>query len=112
MTIDLYTLCWNDADMLGFFFRHYDRFVQRYVVFDDGSTDRSLEILRAHPRVEVRSTAPDGDRESWVVSGMELLQSCWKESRRRADWVICTDIDEHLHHPDLPGYLEDCADRG
>ena len=50
MRIDLYTLCWNDADMLGFFFRHYDRFVQRYIVYDDGSTDQSLEILHANRR--------------------------------------------------------------
>ena len=54
MRIDLYALCWNDADMLGFFFRHYDRFVQRYVVYDNASTDHSLEILHANPKVEVR----------------------------------------------------------
>jgi len=32
MRIDLYTRCWNDAHMLGFFFRHYDTLVQRYVI--------------------------------------------------------------------------------
>ena len=63
MRIDLYTLCWNDADMLGFFFQHYDRFVQRYVVYDDGSTDRSLDILHANPKVEVRTAALSGNRE-------------------------------------------------
>jgi len=40
------------------------------------------------------------------------MQSCWKESRGEADWVIVTDIDEHLHHPDLPGYLALCRNAG
>jgi len=106
MRVDLYALCWNDADMLGFFFRHYDPFVQRYVIYDDGSTDRSLEILHANPKVEVRAAAlDDRNPESWVLSGMRLIESFWKESRGVADWVIITDIDEHLHHPDLAPYL-------
>ena len=37
MKIDLYFSCWNNEDILGFFFRHYDRFVRRYYVYDDGS---------------------------------------------------------------------------
>ena len=43
--------------MLPFFFRHYDPIVDRYIVYDDGSTDRTLEMLAAHPRVEVRPFA-------------------------------------------------------
>jgi len=32
--IHRYTVCWDEADMLGFFFRHYDQWVNRYVVYD------------------------------------------------------------------------------
>jgi Glycosyl transferase family 2 len=66
MRIDLYTRCWNDADMLGFLFRHYDPLVQRFVVYDDGSTDDSLEILRSNPKVEVRPTPPYSDLEGYL----------------------------------------------
>ena len=45
--IHLYTICWNEERMLPFFFRHYDQWVDRYVVYDDNSTDATLEkILR------------------------------------------------------------------
>ncbi len=98
--------------MLGFFFRHYDDIVERYVVFDDGSTDDSLELLRAHPRVDLRSMPPYADPDSRVRSGQALQEHCWKESRGAADWVIVTDVDEHLYHPNLASYLAGCLDKG
>ncbi len=55
-------------------------------------------MLAAHRRVEVRPfvrTSP----ESFELSCQSLYDSVWKESRGRADWVIVTDVDEHLYHP-------------
>ena len=102
--IHLYTICWNEAAMLGFFFRHYDPFVERYVVYDDGSTDGTLEILAAHPRVEVRRF-PRSDPNSFVLSATRLQEEMWKESRGVADWVVLTSVDEHLQHPDFLPWL-------
>lgn len=98
--------------MLGFLFRHYDPLVQRYVVFDDGSTDQSLQLLRAHPKVELRAMPEPSDPDSYVASAVTLFDQCWKESRGRADWVILTDIDEHLYHPQMADYLAHCARHG
>ena len=100
MRIDLYAFCWNDADMLPFFFRHYDRFVTRYFIYDEDSTDASLSILHNHPSVEVRSFVRV-DPASFALSEQALSNECWKARRGVADWVIVTDIDEHLYHPDL-----------
>ena len=104
MHIHLYAQCLNDEWMLPYFFRHYDSFVDRYIIFDDGSTDGSLSILHAHPKVEVRRF-PRSVAESFVLSEQALSNECWKESRGLADWVIVTDIDEHLSHPDIHAYL-------
>jgi hypothetical protein len=110
MITHLYTLCWNEADILGFFFRHYDPWIDHYIVFDDGSTDQSLEMLTNHPRVELRKferEVPD----SFVLSQQQRQNQVWKESRGQCDWVIITAIDEHLW---LPGcsmleYLQQCT---
>ena len=40
--------------MLPFFFQHYDRLVTQYFVFDNGSNDASLALLRAHPKVTLK----------------------------------------------------------
>ena len=49
--LHLYALCWNEEKMLPHFFRHYDALVDRYFIFDNASSDRSREMLEAHPRV-------------------------------------------------------------
>ncbi|KQP68755.1 hypothetical protein ASF41_20380 [Methylobacterium sp. Leaf111] len=111
--VHLYTVCWNEADMLGFFFRHYDSFVDRYVVYDDGSTDGSREILAAHPKVELRDFARV-EAGSFVLSLKAMQDEAWKESRGVADWVVVTAIDEHLHVPGraMADYLAEQADCG
>ncbi|MBM3623281.1 MAG: glycosyltransferase family 2 protein [Alphaproteobacteria bacterium] len=111
LRIHLYTICWNEAAMLGFFFRHYDPLISRYVFYDDGSTDGTLEMLARHPRVEVRRFHRE-QPDSYVHSALLLQDRMWKESRGAADWVVITAVDEHLHHPNLPYYIEACYDSG
>ncbi|MGV7221990.1 MAG: glycosyltransferase family 2 protein [Nitrospinales bacterium] len=101
METHLYTLCWNEADMLGFFFRHYDPWVDRYFFYDDGSTDASLEILENHPKVEIR-TWKRKFPYSFISSQWHWLNTVWHNSKGHADWVVIVDIDEYLFVPKTP----------
>jgi hypothetical protein len=112
VTVDLYFSCWNNADMLGFFFAHYDSLVRRYVVFEDGSDDGSRELLAAHPRVEIRKMPSPVEAQSRTLRTLSVSETCWRETSADADWVIMVDVDEHLHHPNLGAYLRQCSDAG
>ena len=108
LRVHLYCLCWNDARMLPFFFRHYDKFVDRYFIFDNGSTDRSLALLQEHGNVSISHFDVHGD--SFVDEERRLGDTIWKGSH--ADWVIVTDIDEHVYRPNLREYLGQCKQKG
>ena len=105
--VHLYTILWNEENMLEYFFRYYDPVVDKYIFFDDGSTDATLEILSKHPKAEIRSL-PRLEVDSYVLAAKEIHDNCWKESRGKADWVIITAIDEFLYTSNLRSYLSDC----
>jgi hypothetical protein len=107
MIVHLFAQCWNDEWMLPFFFRHYDSWVDHYFIYDDRSTDGSLSLLKDHRNVTI-SPFERTTGESFVLSEQALSNECWKQSRGKADWVIVTDIDEHLFHPDGRDYLARC----
>lgn len=102
--VHLYALCWNEERLLPFFFHHYDAFVTRYFIFDHDSTDRSRQLLKAHPQVALGKFEGRGD--SYISSARDFYNHAWKESRGGADWVIICNIDEHLEHPDFAGLFD------
>lgn len=101
--VHVHALCWNEARILPYFFRHYDVLDAEYFILDDSSTDRSPELLDAHPRVTWERYTRAGD--SFVIQAQGIYNEMWKASRGRADWVIVCNIDEHFWHPDLGGHL-------
>jgi glycosyltransferase involved in cell wall biosynthesis len=101
--IHLYVTCWNEERLIPFFLRHYEPLVDRIVVWDDGSTDRSVELLRASAKVEMRPLPRANS--SFLEAHQTMFETCWHECRGRADWVCLIDLDEFLFHPDWHNYL-------
>jgi len=101
--IHLYTASWNEELIIPFFLRHYEPLVDRIIVYDDDSTDRSLELLAACPKVEIRPLQRGA--QSFLDAHHALFETCWHESRGQADWVCLADLDEFLFHPDWHLYL-------
>lgn len=86
--------------------------VSAIVALDDGSSDRTAEILSGHPKVAELLRKPHG--ESWNERDNQM--SLIKAGRRLgASWFLAVDADERLEEKfvrDLPQLIEDAEARG
>lgn len=101
----------NEALRLPFFLRYYrDLGVDRFVIVDNGSTDRTVELLSKQDDVVVYETDEPLDRhQRWI----EILLARHGMNR----WCVVADADELLVLPsrreiDLPTYARFLSDVG
>lgn len=99
----------NEEYILPFFFRHYDPHVDRYVIYDNMSTDRTRVILDAHPNVEVRPVDTGGKQDN----ALRAHTNSTAYRAMDADWFVVVDADEFMWHPKgLRAAIEDFHARG
>ena len=99
----------NEALILGHTLDYVGKDVDAIIAYDDASTDRTLEILRRHPRVAliVRNGAWEEDiKARRIAEGRHrglLLQIA--RAQLQFDWMFCFDADERVTG-DVRGFLE------
>jgi glycosyltransferase involved in cell wall biosynthesis len=107
--IHLYTVCYNEATLLPYFFRHYKSFVDKIVVHDNESTDASPRIALDHGAFLVRFSTGGAYDETVLTT---IRNTAYIASLDMADFVIVADVDEFLWHPDVAGVLRRYRDYG
>lgn len=85
----------NEERFLPGFLRHLAPHVDGIVVLDGGSTDATLAILAAEPKVlsVLRENAPGAPHAHEIENRHRLIVEA---ARLGADWVMCLDADERL----------------
>lgn len=97
MRVQAYFVGWRDIYYLPFVKKHYGSFCERLVLYDQFSTDGTVE-LALELGFEVRSF---GDpKEFDELCRIRVKNNCWKESRDLGvDYVIVADADEFVTIP-------------
>ena len=58
--VHYYAVCWNEEKMLPFMFDYYERFVDKFTIYDNCSSDRSSDIILSHKNAQMISFSTDG----------------------------------------------------
>lgn len=96
--IYLYTLCWNEIDLLPYVVDYWKRLkITKAIVYDNGSTDGSIEYMSQFDFIEVRNYVTDGCNDLILTN---IKNNVWKEARHIADFVIVCDLDEVIYCKD------------
>lgn len=111
MKIHAYLLCFNEEQIIAQTIEFYQQFCSRIFVMDNESTDRSVQVAKSYDNVDVVSWHSNGIFDRRLAAQMRS-QTYRSYSRRGgehtvevADWIIVSDMDELVYHPDLPGVL-------
>lgn len=104
MRLDLYTLTYNEQDIVPFILQYWTSILQQGIdlhcyIYDNYSTDNTVQLLSQCPYVEIRHFE-SGDGHNDIIH-QQLKQNCWLESKGRADWCCVCDFDEILWSQDL-----------
>ena len=96
MTIDVFSLCYNEEIILPYFLKHYKKFVRNITIYDNMSTDNSVNIMNEYGVNVIPFNTNNRFEESVLMS---IRNTCWKGSD--ADWVIVCDTDELIYHENI-----------
>ena len=105
MKVYLYANCWNEMKILPFVVDYWKQFVTKAYVYDNGSTDGSVEFLSSFDWIEVRELVSDGFNDRIIA---DFKNNEWKKDvDESVDFVVCCDIDECIYHPNIEAVLNE-----
>ncbi len=103
MKITLFFINWNDSFYIPFIAKHYRLICHRIVMYDNHSTDNSVELAKEFG-FEIKTFGTPGELNDKEY--LNIKNNCWKECKD--DWVIVCDADEFLYNPYLWQLLKVC----
>lgn len=97
--VRILSTCKNEENILPYFLRYYSGFCSEIDIYDNGSTDRSIEIINSFPRTRLNHYNTDNKMNTEIMTRIQNTK--YKENSKNFDWQIVSDIDEIFYHPQL-----------
>lgn len=97
------TLCFNEIDILPFVSQYWERIGCDVVVYDNGSTDGSIQYLLELPYVTLKHFDSEGQND---VIQKTVKEQAYLELKDKYDIIIISDMDEVFYFNDFKAISE------
>ena len=109
-----YKVCWivlckNEEDIIPFVIPYWRRIADHVVVFDNFSTDKSIELLSQHDWIEIRYFETEGQNDLYQK---QLKEQAYLEYKNKYDIIIISDMDEVFYFNDFKALEGQMIDGG
>ena len=91
-------LCKNEEDVIPFCIDYWKRIANKVVVYDNGSTDSSIELLSQYDWIDVRHFDSEGHND---VIQKSIKEHAYLEFKDSYDIIIISDMDELFYFQDF-----------
>ena len=96
-------LCKNEEDIIPFCIQYWSRIADKVIVYDNHSTDSSVELLSKYDWIEIRTFDSDGQNDSIQK---QVKEQAYLEFKDQCDILIITDMDEVFYFNDFKAISE------
>ena len=107
------TFTYNESTMIPYVMKYLERMgFDKLIVYDNQSSDNTVELLKKYPFVEIRTLNTGGSKSNQMI--IDVKNRVWKEFKNEKDaWMFVSDFDEVIYYPGrLKEYLEEKAKDG
>jgi len=96
-------LCKNEEDIIPFCIQYWSHIADKVIVYDNHSTDSSVELLSKYDWIEIRTFDSDGQND---VIQKQVKEQAYLEFKDQCDILIITDMDEVFYFNDFKAISE------
>ena len=108
--ISVFTIAYNEEKILPYFLNHYSQFATNIIIYDNKSSDNTVNIAknfnRTHTNVECWGYDTDNQLNDKVY--LDIKHSV--ASRCKTEYCIIVDCDEFLYHPNIKDFINENLD--
>lgn len=90
------TTTYNVSEKIPYVMPYYERMeIDKLIVYDNGSTDNTIELLSRYPFIEIRYFDTNNSFDDNAI--LEIKNTVWRDYIDEYDWCIVCDFDEVLY---------------
>ena len=101
------TFTYNESVMIPYVMKYLEHMgFDKLIVYDNQSTDNTVQLLKQYKFVEVRTLDTGGKKSNQEI--VNIKNRVWREFKKEEDaWMFVSDFDEVLYYPgNLKEYLD------